>query len=318
MPALNVSKLFGNLALKPLLLRSAAEVIGWAQDFWYDPPAVPKSKVSAKTGPIAQPAATAQPERMILNSWNADRPQIMEKIWGEGEVAPGGDYLNKMLVAPLGLQPDNSVLDLAAGLGSMARMLAAKFNVYVDGFELDPQLAARGMELSIRAGKGKHASITAYDVASFTANRTYDCVIARELFYRVPNKQAFFVELAKTVKQKAHLVFTDLVLDAAARDHTPILEWLGFEAGAMPLTEPEIVAHLKQHGFDVRVVDDQTKFYQQEILHGLANFAHFLKRHQLDDDTRVLVRSEIELWARRQAATANGLKLMRFHAIAKG
>ena len=317
MPVFPLPKFAGHFQLKPLALRALAEVIGWAQDFWYDPP--PQPKTSFKASPAPKPSSSeSQPERALLNSWNADRPQILEKIWGEGEIAPGGEYLNKLLVAPLGLQPDNSVIDLASGLGNLPRMLATKFNVYVTGLEPDPQLAVRGLEQSIRAGKGKHASISPYDLPSFTAERAYDCVIARELFYRVPNKQAFFVELAKAVKPKGQLAFTDFVLNPEARHSTPILEWLGFEAGAAPLAEAEIVAHLKQHGFDVRVSDDQTKFYQQEILHGLANFAQFLKRHQLDDATRVLVRGEIEVWARRAAAFASGLRLVRFHALAKG
>ena len=317
MPAIQLPKFFGQIQFKPMALRALAEIIGWAQDFWHDPPPQPKAPVKSARVTSKPAAADSQPERIVLNSWNADRPQILEKIWGEGEIAPGGEYLNKLLVTPLGLQPDNSVLDLAAGLGNLPRMLAAKFNVYVTGLEPDPQLAVRGMELSVRAGKAKHASISPYDLPSFTADRAYDCVIARELFYRVPNKQAFFAELAKTVKLKGHLVFTDFVLNPEARNLTAILEWLGFEAGAAPLAEPEIIVHLKQHGFDVRVSDDQTKFYQQEILHGLANFAQFLKRHQLDDATRVLVRGEIELWARRAAAFASGLQLMRFHALAK-
>lgn len=317
MPVLPLPKFVGNVQVKPVALRALAEIIGWAQDFWYDPPRQPKTAAKSSAATPKAAATAPQPERVILNSWTADRPQILEKIWGEGEIAPGGEYLNKLLVTPLGLQPDNSVLDLAAGLGNFPRMLAAKFNVYVDGLEPDPQLAVRGMELSVRAGKGKHAGISPYDLPSFTADRAYDCVIARELFYRVPNKQAFFAELAKAVKLKGHLVFTDFVLSPEARNLTPVLEWLGFEAGAAPLAEPEIIVHLKQQGFDVRVTDDQTKFYQQEILHGLANFAQFLKRHQLDDATKVLVRGEIELWARRAAAFASGLKLMRFHALAK-
>lgn len=318
MAALNLSKIFASLSpkavpLKALGLRVLGEIIGQAQDFWYDPPAdmIGKPQHQAKKHAVDVPAAPA-----AVQGWSADRPQILQIIWGEGEVAPGGEYLNKMMVAPLGLQADHSVLDLAAGLGNFARLLAHKFNLYVTGMEADPQLAAAGMALSTHQGKAKHASVAPYDLVSFTAEKHYDVVIARELFFRVPDKKAFFTQLAKSLKPKGQVVFTDYVVEPTDRNQTPILEWLGFEAGAAPLAMEELKEALKAAGLDVRVMDDQTPFIHQEIVHALAKFAQFLRSHQPDEATRVLVKGEIELWARREAAIANGLKLVRCHAIA--
>ncbi len=289
--------------------RWCAFVVGVAQDYWKDP--TPETRAAgAKRGAVA-------PSRPIPagTRWHADRIALIEKIWGVGQVLPGGEAFLDQMMAPLGLNGSMNVLDLAAGLGGPARSVAETFGAYVAGMEPDAELAKRGMEMSVQLGRSKHASIDAYDLAKFAAAKHYDRIMARELFYRIADKPKFFKAVAAGLKPQGHLVFTDYILDPEAREQEAVKAWLTREAGASPLSLDETTQTWTKLGFDVRVTEDETVLYRREILKGLARFALFLAKHPPDDATKPLVAEQIELWGGRAVALEHGLKFYRFHAI---
>ena len=56
------------------------------------------------------------------------------------------------------------------------RATAEETGAYVTGLEPDAAIAQRGMELSKKAGKAKHAAIAHYDPAHLVLDRAYDFV----------------------------------------------------------------------------------------------------------------------------------------------
>ncbi len=76
-------------------------------------------------------------------------------MWGEGFVTPGGEAVSDMLIKPLGLNKQMSVLDLSAGLGGRMRKATEETGASFTGLEPDPGIAKRGMEMSVKAGKGQ-------------------------------------------------------------------------------------------------------------------------------------------------------------------
>jgi cyclopropane fatty-acyl-phospholipid synthase-like methyltransferase len=168
-------KLMSDPVVQARILRLQVVLAGLALDFWKDTPfpkkAAPQtpsrvSKEEQKSSDENVPAPKNE-EQDRASYWIADRIQIKEKLWGEGNVIPGDAKYIDNLTAPLGLNEESSVLDLSGGLGGLARKLATDFNVYVTCLEPNQALASRGMLKSIAAGKSKHASVSAYDPATF-------------------------------------------------------------------------------------------------------------------------------------------------------
>lgn len=334
-PALKTN---GSSLLRAKWLRLRLWLVGIAQDYWYDGsqwPFVsglaqnqnksqkdreeflailkegqnnqqPKETFSQEvTGEAAQP----------VHMWKADRVHVMERLWGEGCSLPGGDAYIDDLTKPLGLNHEMSVLDLGAGLGALPRRLAELYKSYVSGMEQDPLLAARGMIMSIAAGKSKHASIIPYDPAVYTASRKYDCVIAREVFYKLIGKDKFFKAINTSLKGGGgQLVFTDYILEAGARNKEAVSRWLAKE-NAAPMALIETVKEWKQMGYDVRVMEDQTEEYRHIIVKSLASFMLFLDKNKPDEETKRVVIRELDLWVTRLLAFEQGLKYYRFYAI---
>ena len=249
-------------------------------------------------------------------TWTADRVMVLETLWGEGHSFPGGsDYLTG-LSSPLGLNSEMSILDLSAGLGDLARALAEEYKVYVTGMETDSVLAARAMVMSIAAGKSKMAPVVAYDPANYTAARKYDCIFARELFYKIIGKDKFFKAIDASLKNGGgQIVFTDYVLDPAMREKPAIVNWLKRENGAAPLSPIEIIKTWKGMGYDLRVAEDQTDEYKELIKQGLKNLAAHMIMNRPDVATKLAVVREVDLWVRRMEAFSQGLKYYRFFAI---
>lgn len=305
-------------------------IAGLALDLWADGkewPFVGPSKRKAKDSVVsaAKPATIKKndaaqedltPQPIEITEWNPDRVQVIERLWGEGRALPGDESYLDSLTSQLGLTHESSVLDLSAGFGDMARFIAERYKTYVTGLEQDQFLAARGMIMSIAAGKSKQASVTPYDPVIFDAARKYDCVIAREIFYKIIGKEKFFQVVNSSIKSGGgHLVFTDYVVEAAARSKPAVVKWLDFERDAVPMALIEIVKTWKQAGYEVRVMEDQTQLYKTMILKGLADFVAFAEIHKIGLASQMTIAEEITPWTKRLAAFQQGLKYYRFHAI---
>ena len=311
--------------------RLRTTVIGLAQDFWKDGSENPLHNLKileslynrrATSHSFIQDVAStpsAKGLKPAKPAWHALPGEISEKMWGPGCVTPGDDVISDMLILPLSINKDMSVLDLSAGLGSRLRRTVDKFGVYITGLEPDPEIAVRGMELSVKAGKGKRAVIAAYDPNNFKHSKLYNCIIARETFYRVKNKDKFFKAIADCSQPKAHLSFTDYIVDPQNREKPGVKSWMAFEKDAQPFSADEMKKSWAKVGYDVRVRDDQTNLYRMEVFQGLKRLVDFMNSGVvLDEATQKAVSRRLLTWQNRLDALNAGMRFYRFFAIKEG
>ena len=298
------------------MLRIWNSVAGLAHDYWKDGnwgndkedlgDLEIKSSSRGKSSPVAPVKAE--------NLWHAKPSEIVEKMWGAGYVLPGDAQLTERLISPLGLTKDMNILDLSAGLGERPRKTAKEFGIPVKGLEADPEIAARGKELSMAQGAGKHALIEYYDPLSFSTESRYDCVVSRETIYRVSDKQKFIKAIVSCCKSKAQFSFTDYIVNPEAREHPAIAAWYAFENGASALGLVEMAELWAKEGVNIRVHDDLTDFYKTEVKNGLLRFAKFMESGvKPDAETAKAINKHITSWAHRMAAIEHGMKFYRFY-----
>ena len=302
-------------------------VVGIGQDFWKDGTEHPfqfffdradkkaANKTTAEKAPKSSRVDRVREKEKPTGPkvWHAEPGEISEKMWGAECVTPGDNEVTEMLIQPLGLNKDLSVLDLSAGLGGRLRRTTEKYGVYITGLEPDPQVAARGMELSVKAGKAKRAAIAAYDPANFSVDRRYDCIIARETFYRISERAKFMAALSACCKPGAQLSFTDYIVNPEDREKPGIVAWMQAESGANPLGLVEMAQEWAKVGFSLRVHDDQTVFYKKEVMEGMKRIAIFLMNNKPDAETKASLRRRMESWVLRLTALEQGMKFYRFY-----
>lgn len=248
--------------------------------------------------------------------WTANRIQVAEKIWGEGFITPGSqDYIPE-LIKPLGLNPAMSVLDLAAGLGGVVRIMAGQYGAWATGFEASALLAEEGMARSVKHGQTKQAPIIRYDPETFVAPKRFDAIFAKEFLFAVRNIDGMLDAVEAGLKARGHFLFTDYVLEREGPRSPALQAWYDYEPLAPhPRTIPQITESLTQRNLDLRITEDITDVHRATILVGIQALSKHLASHHTDKATKVAVIEEVELWARRVAALQEGLRVYRILAL---
>ena len=302
-------------------------VSGIASDYWRDGGVVSSGANESKSGKavdlvrndVSSPHRRSDGIEAKTFTWKASgRPQILESIWGLGHCLPGGDTLIDTILAPITLGDNKDILDLSANTGAVGRRLAARFGAYVTGLEVDEDFARYGAELSAQEGKSSQATVEVYNPANFFASKQYSFIVARELFYKIADKHKFFKEINKSLKPKeprGQMVFTDYLLESDRVKNPAIAAWLAYESDARPVSLEEMIKTFGKNNVDLRVHEDLTDMYVNEIFKALSKFTQFLQKYPPDRDTKVMITREIELWSLRIAALKAGLKFYRFYAI---
>ncbi len=248
--------------------------------------------------------------------WSANRIEVVEKIWGEGFVLPGGADQIITLAKPLGLNPAMTVLDICCGLGGAARCLASNFGCWATGLESSPFLAEEGMRRSIKAGMSKQAPIVTFDQENLKYEKRVDVIFSKESLFTIKNKTGLFYRIEAILKPKGQFLVTDYIVEPGAINSKAIKSWVDRE----PL-EPQLwtlqgaLDAFSQCNLDLRVHEDVTEAHKKHIILAIRALTDHLEKHHLDNDTKVNVIDEVEAWAQRVVALSSGLKCYRFYAI---
>ena len=253
--------------------------------------------------------------------WTADRIQVVERLWGPGLHTPGGDEHVKTLVRPFGLNPTMTVLDLGAGLGGCARLMAKDFGSWVTGMEQWPVLAEAGMERSRMAGLEKKAPIEVYDPETTVLKpRGYNCVFAKEAFFTLADKARLFDSINQSLRPGGQLCFTDYVMPDTARATPAVDAWMKSEPlRPFPCSSQDVLDLLAHNQLEVRIAEDITDMHQSLILQGWRDLTQSLAPGSVAPETVPHLVQEAELWARRGAVLRSGdLRVYRFYATKAG
>jgi ubiquinone/menaquinone biosynthesis C-methylase UbiE len=273
--------------------------------------------------PVPVPAAPEEDDTKLRyeaskERWTQSRIDLVQQVWGDGLTGPGGTERILEMVKPLGLTPAMSVLDLGAGLGGAARIVADHFGTWVTGFEADRQLAEAGMEASTKAGLGKKAPVEGFEPENFAVKpKSYDSVFSKEFFFIVQDKERLLRQIELLLKDQGQIMFTDFVLPEAGHSSPALDAWRASEpVEPAPWAMEEYANALTALKLDVRINEDITKETRGLITQAWGTYMAGVNRSDLDNESVSAMVEEAELWARRvKVMESNDLKVCRFYAI---
>jgi cyclopropane fatty-acyl-phospholipid synthase-like methyltransferase len=278
---------------------------------------VKETAPSVAAPPAATPEIRAAGQPAIAP---LDRMTVAQWLWGEGFVMPGNADFILGIVKPVGLNPAMSMLDISAGLGGAARVIAQTYGIYVTGLERSPERAKRGMEMSVLAKLGKRAAISQFnpDTIELRPN-SFDCVLARAATYDVVEKERLLRVVFQGLKPRGQLLLNEFVLDPSLADRPALAAWVARESHPPQLWAIEQYSDcLASLGFDIRVIEDISKTYQSMIVAGWARVLEVVNLRQMVRTHKLTIVDEAELWTLRLAALQSGaLRVYRVIALAK-
>ncbi|MEE8535317.1 MAG: methyltransferase domain-containing protein [Kiloniellales bacterium] len=257
-------------------------------------------------GQEAVEEAPEETEPAFAEPWPPERVTMIQRIWGEGFTSPGGGFHILDLIKPLDLQAGRNLLHFGAGMGGPARLLAETFNVHATGWEPHRELAA-----------ATRREVRAYDPDRMADEADlFDYIFAKEVFFKLADKDSLLEFLAGKLAERGHMLFTDYVLAEDGRNDPAVQAWLGAEPfPRFPISLDEHLAVLERHALSVRSSEDMTSTHSQMVQRGWEYFLESLVEEKPDSTQLASLRIELEVWACRMQAMETGkLKVYRIHA----
>jgi len=269
----------------------------------------------AATVPVAAPKPEAPPLPLL------DRPatKVKQQLWGEGFNQPGGGSFILNLVKPFALNNSMTVMDFGAGRGGGTRAVCDEFDVWVQGFESNPDMATAAQEISTKKG-AKKAEIKLYRAQDFQPKAaSVDCIFSHASLYRVKEKDKLLGLFERALKARGQVSITDFVRAPGVAADDPRLQEFAAEAGSTFWLNDDYQKQFKTLKIDVRVDEDQSDQYRSAVIEAWVNFtteAPGMACTKAHPDEAV---AEVALWTRRVAALDSGaLQLRRYYGIKMG
>ena len=245
-----------------------------------------------------------------VKGWPAPRIAASQLLFGEDFIWPGEALAIDNMLKPLGLNEKMSVLELGAGLGGGARLMAKNYGAWVNALERDPGLAAAGNALSTKHGLARKAPVTLTDYMNLSVReKTIDAVLARAALSTVEDKEALISKLVGLFKPGGQLLIADMALgDGADANDPELVSWQVDEPTPCHLWDAaRIRATVERKGIEVRIMEDTTAGFRHQALSGFADSAALLADKSIDPTLKGWILWETEMWARRLALMEKGL-----------
>ena len=248
--------------------------------------------------------------------WPKKRLNMVEQLWGDGYITPGGEEYIKEYLPLLALTEKHSLLLLGASLGGIGRTLVDETSVWVTGYEQDEELAGIGKERCVLSAMQRRAPVKKANFETLQLKpRSFDFAMSLENLYTVEHKKELFASVASSLRTDGELIYTDLVLPNTEPPNDVVKKWMAGEPHKPYLWPADVTqSYLGTLNFDVRPYTDITRLYRMRVLMGWLKFLDTMNKKKLTaiaDD----VIYECAYWTRLiSALDSGGLKVYSFHA----
>jgi SAM-dependent methyltransferase len=152
---------------------------------------------------------------------------------------PGGLALTRRLADSLGLRTGQRAADIAAGPGATARLLAAEYDVTVDGVDLGESTVERARAATEAAGLSARVRFHLGDAERLPLpDTTFDALVCECAFCTFPGKATAAAEFARVLRPGGRVGITDVTVAETSlpEELTTLAAWVACIADARPLT----------------------------------------------------------------------------------
>ncbi|MDH3667350.1 MAG: class I SAM-dependent methyltransferase [Paracoccaceae bacterium] len=178
-----------------------------------------------------------------------------------------------------GISPASHVLEIGAGIGGPARVIADRSGCSVTALELQPDLNEVATSLTARCGLSERVDHACGDALTYALpDETHDALVSWLALFHIPKRDRLFARCHATLKPGGVFYAEDLYKlgDFTPEQHEQLTQMV---FGQSMSTEDEYVAALKAAGFaDVRF-DNRTASWTDFCVTRLAAYRAARARH---------------------------------------
>jgi len=249
--------------------------------------------------------------------WTSSSVAMAQNIWGKGFAEPGGPAFSKKILSLMKFEASNTILDLSAGLGGTACILAKEYNLWMDAYEANETLAASGLQFASRHGLSKKVPIQHINFEELELpEKKYDQIYSRESLYMIKNKKNVIKQIAKALKHKGQILIIDYMLNENNNSDS-VKKWLDSEPEKPhPWTAELYHAAMAHYGISVWSTNDLSEEYIAQIHEGWLTMVEKVTNGDFDRKTIDALMREGEIWLNRaRAIEAGDLTVKRIHGV---
>jgi SAM-dependent methyltransferase len=180
---------------------------------------------------------------------------LLELVWGEGYMSPGGPDEIRMIVEGVELA-GKDVLDLGCGTGGITRFLAESYRpARIVGIDVDPGLIARATEGAAGLGNVTFRTVTPGPLPF--ADGSVDVVFSKDAMVHIADKEALFAEVFRVLRPGGSVAASDWMSATDGPFSAAMAYYLEAEGLGFGMASPgRYRAAMERAGFqNIRMVD---------------------------------------------------------------
>ena len=189
---------------------------------------------------------------------------MLEIIWGEGYMAPGGPGNVARLLDGVDAK-DKRILDIGCGIGGPSFEMATTHGAEVVGIDLESPLIERAQQAAAKNGLTDRCSFQTVEVGPLPfADESFDVVISSGAFTQIADKSGILGESLRVLRPGGHLRCYDWL--GSGREHSDDMHyWFKMEGITYALeTLGSYAQHLTDAGFVDVSTTDASDWYRKE------------------------------------------------------
>ena len=134
------------------------------------------------------------------DEYTAEIREVLQMLWGDGMLSPGGEAHLDEIVKGLDLQ-DKLVLDIGCALGGFDVLLAQKYGARMIGLDVEAALVEEGQQRVAEAGLADRIDLRLYSPGPLPFPEAYfDVVFGKDSWIHIEDKRGFFAEVYRVLK----------------------------------------------------------------------------------------------------------------------
>lgn len=143
------------------------------------------------------------------DEYGDDLVALLELVWGEGFLSPGGPDAVRAIVGDHDLTGQR-LLDIGCGLGGIDVLLAREYGARVLGIDVEAELVRRARRRVADAGLDDHVDIEQVQPGPLPfADASFDVVFSKDSWIHVEDKPGLFDEVHRVLRPGGRLLAGD-------------------------------------------------------------------------------------------------------------
>jgi ubiquinone/menaquinone biosynthesis C-methylase UbiE len=190
---------------------------------------------------------------------------LLELIWGEGYMAPGGDGNVAKIAEGIDLQ-DKRVLEIGCGIGGPAFFLARNYGANVVGTDLEPRLLELARQRAKKYGLEAKTDFQLVEPGPLGfPDESFDFVMSSGAFTQIGYKVEMFKDVLRVLKPGG--VFSCYEWMKGEGDYSEDMHyWFKLEGLTYALETPERYEELlSATGFVDVLVEERSDWYRKKV-----------------------------------------------------